>query len=67
MLSGLALSIIQLGSVRALIETPYGILLSIKLALVILLLGLAALNRFVCTPAVVAELQQHPAAAADRS
>lgn len=54
-LSGLALSIIQLGSVRALIETPYGILLSIKLALVILLLALAALNRFVGTPAVVAD------------
>ena len=54
-LSGLALSIIQLGSVRALIETRYGILLSIKLALVILLLGLAALNRFICTPAVVAD------------
>jgi copper transport protein len=30
-LSGLVLSIIQLGSVRALIETQYGILLSIKL------------------------------------
>ena len=54
-LSGLALSIVQLGSVRALIETNYGILLSIKLALVILLLGLAALNRFVATPAVVAD------------
>jgi copper transport protein len=54
-LSGLVLSIIQLGSVRALIETPYGLLLSIKLSLVILLLGLAALNRFVCTPAVVAD------------
>ena len=40
---------------RALIETRYGILLSIKLALVILLLALAALNRFVCTPAVVAD------------
>ena len=56
-LSGLALSIIQLGSLRALIETPYGILLSIKLSLVILLLGLAALNRFVCTPAVVADYE----------
>jgi len=54
-LSGLLLSIIQLGSPSALIVTPYGILLSIKLVLVILLLGLAALNRFVCTPAVVAD------------
>ena len=54
-LSGLALSIVQLGSVRALIETSYGIILSIKLVLVILLLALAALNRFVATPAVVAD------------
>jgi copper transport protein len=54
-LSGLTLSIIQLGSVRALIETSYGIILSIKLALVILLLALAAMNRFVATPAVVAD------------
>jgi copper transport protein len=54
-LGGLALAIIQLGSLRALIDTPYGILLSIKLALVVLLLGLAALNRVVLTPAVVAD------------
>jgi copper transport protein len=53
-LSGLVLSIIQLGTLRALIDTQYGIILSIKLALVILLLGLAALNRFFFTPAVVA-------------
>lgn len=57
-LSGLVLSIIQLGSVRALIETRYGILLSIKLVLVILLLGLAALNRFLFTPAVVADYEK---------
>lgn len=56
-LSGLVLSVIQLGSVRALLETQYGVLLSIKLSLVILLLALAALNRFVCTPAVVADLR----------
>lgn len=56
-LSGLALSIIQLGSLRALIETQYGILLSIKLSLVLLLLTLAALNRFFFTPSVVADYQ----------
>ena len=56
-LSGLVLSVIQLGSVRALVETQYGILLSIKLSLVILLLALAALNRFLFTPAVVANYQ----------
>ncbi|QHO77069.1 copper-binding protein [Bradyrhizobium sp. CCBAU 051011] len=56
-LSGLVLSVVQLGSVGALIETQYGIILSIKLALVILLLGLAALNRFLFTPAVVADYE----------
>jgi copper transport protein len=56
-LSGLVLSIIQLGSLRALIETQYGIILSIKLSLVILLLALAALNRFLFTPKVVADYE----------
>lgn len=56
-LSGLVLAIIQLGSLRALIETSYGIILSIKLALVIALLGLAALNRFLFTPAIVANYE----------
>ena len=55
--SGLVLSIIQLGSLRALIETSYGVILSIKLVLVILLLGLAALNRFLLTPAVIADYE----------
>ena len=59
-LSGLVLSIIQLGSLRALIETQYGIILSIKLSLVILLLGLAALNRFILTPRVVANKNSRP-------
>jgi copper transport protein len=56
-LSGLVLSVIQLGSVRALIDTQYGIILSIKLALVILLLGLAALNRFLLTARVTADYE----------
>ena len=54
-LSGLVLAVIQLGSLRALIDTQYGIILSIKLALVAGLLGLAALNRFLLTPSVVAD------------
>jgi copper transport protein len=49
-LTGLTLAIIQLGSFRALIATRYGLILSIKIALVIVLLGLAALNRFRLTP-----------------
>jgi copper transport protein len=56
-LSGLLLSIIQLGSLRALIETQYGVILSVKLSLVILLLGLAALNRLFFTPRVVADYE----------
>jgi copper transport protein len=51
-LSGLVLAIVQLQTFRALIETRYGMLLSIKLALVVVLLGLAALNRFRLTPAL---------------
>lgn len=53
-LSGLVLAIIQLGSLSALVETRYGIILSIKLALVLLLLCCAAVNRFLFTPAVQA-------------
>ena len=51
-LSGLALAIIQLESFGALIDSKYGIILSIKLTLVAALLGLAALNRFRLTPAL---------------
>ena len=51
-LTGLTLAIIQLESFRALIETRYGIILSIKIALVVALVGLAALNRFRLTPAL---------------
>jgi copper transport protein len=49
-LTGLVLAVIQLQSFRALIDTKYGIILSIKLVLVVLLLALAALNRFLVTP-----------------
>jgi copper transport protein len=49
-LTGFALAVIQLESFGALVETKYGIILSIKLALVVVLLGLAALNRFRLTP-----------------
>jgi copper transport protein len=52
MLSGLVLSVIQLESIYALIDTSYGIILLVKLVLVMLLLGLAALNRFWLTPAL---------------
>ncbi len=51
-LTGLILATVQLESFRALIETKYGLILSIKLALVVVLLGLAALNRFRLTPAL---------------
>lgn len=51
-LTGLALAVVQLGSFGALIDSQYGIILSIKLALVTALLGLAVLNRFRLTPAL---------------
>ncbi len=49
-LTGVVLAVIQLESFGALVTTDYGIILSIKLALVAVLLGLAALNRFRLTP-----------------
>jgi copper transport protein len=55
MLTGLGLAIVQLGSFRALVETRYGLILSIKLVLVAVLLGLAALNRLRLTPALAAD------------
>jgi copper transport protein len=51
-LSGLTLAVVQLESVAALVETRYGVILSIKLALVCGLLALAGLNRFRLTPAL---------------
>ncbi len=51
-LTGLMLAVIQLESLGALWTTRYGVILCIKLALVALLLGLAALNRFRLTPAL---------------
>lgn len=51
-LTGLTLAVIQLESFGALVQTRYGIILSIKLVLVAALLSLAALNRFRLTPAL---------------
>ena len=58
------LAIIQLESFAALIETRYGVILSIKLALVAGLLALAALNRFRFTPCGRSRLLQYAASAA---
>ena len=49
-LTGLTLAVIELESFGALVETSYGQILSVKLALVLVLLGLAALNRLYLTP-----------------
>ncbi|HEV7878822.1 copper resistance CopC/CopD family protein [Bradyrhizobium sp.] len=54
-LTGIALAIVQLESFHALIDTQYGWILSIKVALVILLLGIAALNRFRLTPVLASD------------
>ncbi|MGN8548099.1 copper resistance CopC/CopD family protein [Bradyrhizobium sp. 13971] len=57
-LSGLALAIVQLESFHALIDTGYGNILVAKLVLVVVLLGLAALNRLVFTPAIAREFHR---------
>ncbi len=53
-MTGLALAVIQVGSFQALVDTRYGLILSAKLALVVGLLALAALNRFHLAPALAA-------------
>ena len=60
-LTGLALAIVQLEKPAALVETRYGLVLSIKLALVTVLLALAALNRFRLTPALARDEKGAPA------
>lgn len=54
-LTGLVLAIVQLETPSALVDTSYGIILCIKLALVLLLLAFAAFNRFRLTPALAAD------------
>jgi copper transport protein len=54
-LTGLGLAAIQLESFGALIGTGYGLILLVKLTLVVLLLSLAAFNRFYLTAMVVAD------------
>jgi copper transport protein len=51
-LTGLVLATVQLESFGALVTTRYGLILSIKLALVAALLALAAQNRFRLAPAL---------------
>ncbi|MCG6882186.1 MAG: CopD family protein [Silicimonas sp.] len=59
--SGAILTVLQAGSVDALLESDYGIVLAVKLTLVAAMLGLAARNRIKLTPALT---DGFPAAAA---
>ena len=52
--SGLARALVEVGSVSALFDTDYGITLLVKVALVVGLVGLGALNHFFWVPAVEA-------------
>ncbi|MGX1790770.1 copper resistance CopC/CopD family protein [Bosea sp. NPDC055332] len=53
LLSGLALAIVQAERPQALLTTPYGLVLTGKLALVAVLIGLGTFNRYRLTDAVV--------------
>lgn len=56
LLSGLALTIVQVERPQALLTTPYGLVLTGKLALVAALIGLGAFNRYRLTETVVSGL-----------
>jgi copper transport protein len=60
LLAGVVLATLQLRTLAALINTDYGRLLLLKLALVVLLLGLGALNRLVLTPALARRVDVAP-------
>ena len=53
---------VQVGSIPGLVGTPYGRWLAVKLGLLLLLLGLAASNRFVVTPRLLAAAATRSAA-----
>lgn len=56
--SGVVLGILHLGSWNALTGTPYGVRLLAKVALALLLIGLAAYNKIVLTPALARGVPQ---------
>jgi copper resistance protein D len=51
-LTGIVNTAMLVGSIQGLTNTPYGCLLLIKIALFLLLVGLAAINRFVLVPRI---------------
>ncbi|WP_186416890.1 CopD family protein, partial [Bosea sp. CS1GBMeth4] len=53
LLSGAALAVIQVERPQALLTTPYGLVLAGKLALVAVLIGVGAFNRYRLTPAIL--------------
>lgn len=53
LISGLALAIIQVERLPALLTTPYGLVLTGKLVLVAVLIGLGAFNRYRLTGAII--------------
>ncbi len=54
-LTGIVNTAILVGSVGGLIGTPYGRLLLVKIALFLLMVSLAAVNRFVLVPRIAQE------------
>jgi putative copper resistance protein D len=54
-LTGVVNSILLVGSIDGLIETPYGRLLLVKIALFLLLVAVALINRFVLTRRIADE------------
>lgn len=59
-LTGLGLAIVQVEKPAALIETGYGLILVVKLVLVLVLLAMAALNRYRLTPALAKAREAAP-------
>ena len=58
MITGLVNAFYLVGSVAALLGTDYGRLLAVKVALFVVMVAIAAINRFRLTPELVPELRR---------
>jgi putative copper resistance protein D len=63
-LTGVANATLLVGDIRGLTDTPYGCLLLAKIILFLLMVGLAAINRFLLVPRITREGKPMAATAA---
>ena len=66
LLTGIVNSVILIGSLHGLVATEYGLLLMLKVAMFVLMLAFAAVNRYRLTPRLASAGNQQPSLALDQ-